>query len=267
MTYKGDLNDFLEYGADNAEQGTPPEAQQAAVAASLQISARGTPQGHTGIEYWDKKKEITPYDAYLAKKFNDITFTGRLDINANTKTQSVTKLMGDISQDLTSLKNAEDYLGLVENQAGFWSGLNRFANAATLGTIPISAENSRYQNIAQRLFYDIAKSQVGGRPSNEAVRDIKKGFGGDLERAGAKYARTGQGMSTILNGLETKMEQLERQGQPIPPLLIAQWQYYRELSNAAQDSDFNYSKYIKNYQGGQQAQSKTTTPKPYTPTK
>lgn len=268
------LEDFIDYEKDQKEQGMSPETQAGALAGSMHISMRGTPQGHTGIEYWDKKEEITPYDAYLAKKFNDITFTGRLDINANTKTQSVTKLMNDISDNLAGLENAEKYLDLGESEAGFWSGVGRKLNKWSGGVVGIGDKNARMQTIGQKVLYDYGKAQVGGRPSNAAIEDAKAGFGGEFKSSQELAKRTGEMMGTMITALEAKMDQLERQGQPIPPILIQQWQYYNNLSTAAKEQKgFKYSQWNKQRQNRAREQSNPqATPKtsnrvtPHTPT-
>lgn len=266
------LEDFIDYEKDQKEQGMSPETQAGALASSMQSAMRGTPQGQTGIKYWDEKKEITPYDAYLAKKFNDINFTGRLDINANTKTQSVTKLMSDISDNIAGLENAEKYLELGESEAGFWSGVGRKLNKWSGGIVGIGDKNARIQTIGQKVLYDYGKAQVGGRPSNAAIEDAKAGFGGEFKSAKELSKRTGEMMGTMITALETKMDQLERQGQPIPPLLIQQWQYYKTLADTAKtQKDFKYSDWNKKRQNqAQNTQTNTQNPSnqitPYTPT-
>lgn len=265
-----DLSDAIEqidYEKDQREQGLSPEVQ---AGAGLAMHFTGTPQGYTGIKYWDEKKEITPYDAYLAKKYNDITFTGNLNINANTKTQSVTKLMGDISQTLAGLENLEKTLELGEKQAGFWSGIGRKLNHFSGGIIPISEDNARYQSLTQQNFYNIARGS-GGKITNAMVEDFKKGAGGEFKSPSEQAKRQGETMRIALTNLGTQIEQLERQGHPIPPLLIWQWNRYNALAQAATtQKNFQYSKWWEQQQKNQpkqnasQAQSSDTTPKPYT---
>lgn len=247
-----DLSDAIEqidYEKDQREQGLSPEVQ---AGAGLAMHFTGTPQGYTGIKYWDEKKEITPYDAYLAKKYNDITFTGNLNINANTKTQSVTKLMGDISQDLAGLANAEKYLELGEKQAGFWSGIGRKLNTWSGGIVGINDDNARLQTIGQKVLYDYGKAQVGGRPSNATIQDAKAGFGGEFKSPKELTKRTGEMMGTMITTLESKIEQLERQGHPVPPLLIWQWNRYNALAQAARtQKNFQYSQWWEQQQKNQ----------------
>lgn len=201
----------------------------------------------TGVDFWDKKQEITPYEAYLAKKYNGVSFEGKLDI----RTMSATNTLKDIANLDQGIKNTSDYVGLIGDNAGFWSGLGRRLNKASGGIIPISSESAQYGARRQQNIGDTAQALAGGgKPTNAALERSDQIAGGDFQSPKEAYHRMSQVFDVQANALESKFTEALTKNLPTPYL---EWIAMRAqdtrrksdyLKNIKSASDFNYSEFL-----------------------
>lgn len=229
--------------------------------------------GMTGIAYFDKKIQngnVSPYDAYLAKKYigMDITLNGRLALDmkmqANNKSISGTPVYNEIRETISGLEITDRVIkgadkeagGLIfsHKNAGVFGGINRWLNDKTGGLWGLNPNAKEYKNDVNTMVYSTARAQTRGKTTNMAIQDAKDAYSAGVRGVEEMQAGVNQARDVQLEYLKSQIYDAQARGYELPPEIFAFYDMQRQKSalikqgnyneNAYKEIDSKYSRYL-----------------------
>lgn len=216
-------------------------------APQAQTEPKGTYR-NTGIEYFDKKEFLSPFDALIAREAG-IDISMRHDVDLKARTLSGNKSIQSIFENIQGLDTINEAVTLANKKgffdnAGVRAGLVRKLHNLTGGATPISDESMRLNSLDNKIIYNLGKAEVGGRPSNQVLDDMKGAYGLGFRNEKEMNSRYGQAMESTLLGLKNQIAEHYAKGFDVPPQVWLEMnkyeqkvKYLREVESGAQKFD------------------------------
>lgn len=196
----------------------------------------------TNIPYFDehiKNGTLTPYDAYLARKFLNIDLTMNANINMDAKVKSLSgnQAYKDIKQTLEGLEVGDQVIqdagekagGIVfkHDNAGFFGGLNRKLNEATGGIWGLGDDASAFHAKSNSLVYSIARAQGKGKTTNEQINDAKNIYAPSFRSPAEYRSKIAQAQEIQLAYLQEQIQDLIARGYEPTQHMIEQYNKHK----------------------------------------
>lgn len=212
----------------------------------------------TGYSYFDDKIDngtLSIFDGYIAKNYLgiDLNVYAQIDLNANVKSMSGTQSMKNINDTFKSLDTGSNLLANSEDNTGTWEGIVRGVNSTTNGFIGMNEDRSKFATNLMQYVYGQARVAGQGRITNAQIQDAKKMYDAGFKDKEQFIAQIGQGQREALIYLDNLIQEHQAKGFPIPPDIIAKYNYYQAQVKAIErdSKSFNQKDFHKNYFKGQ----------------
>ncbi|MDU9746582.1 Coiled-coil domain-containing protein [Helicobacter pylori] len=195
----------------------------------------------TGIAYLDdkiKKRTITAFDYYMAKKFLGMDLNVNLNGNLNLKTENKTRLASinkatqDIFDDIKSLDLGDDLIKKAQEHSGLINQVKLWINHKTRGLKGVDYDLAKTDNARISYANRLAKTMAQGGQVTQKLRDEAK----DITMWGARSkeentARISQTQEMLLNSLRKNVQMLESLGGNLTPLMLATIKKYQDKAD------------------------------------
>ncbi|RDU51878.1 hypothetical protein CQA49_08050 [Helicobacter sp. MIT 00-7814] len=227
-----ELDKFLSTSTPSQPQDfTLPQAQVEQESAQMQGNypfVKPDFRRNTGIDYFDKKQNITLLDALLAKELG--VSLQKVDMNANINMQAdvdlkqrqiaLTEALKQNRETTNALNTISDNINYIAEASGLGNYLSRGLSNATGGYWNPSDANKNILANGELVLNYLAKEVYGSRPSNETMRylrDLVDFKAKSPERIATDYAKI---LGLIANKLENNMNDLRARGFNVPQEML-----------------------------------------------
>ncbi len=195
----------------------------------------------TGIAYLDdkiKKRTITAFDYYMAKKFLgmdlNVNLNGNLNLKSENKTRlaSINKATQDIFNDIKALDLGDDLIKKAQEHSGLINQVKLWINHKTRGLKGVDYDLAKTDNARISYANRVAKTMAQGGQVTQKLRDEAK----DMTMWGARSkeentARSAQTQEMLLNSLNKNIQMLESLGGNVSPLMLAKIKEYQDKAD------------------------------------
>lgn len=202
----------------------------------------------TGIDYFDKKPELTVLDAQTARGLGlDISLNANINANVKAKFMSGNKSMQDIMNTINDLDNLNEQINLVPEYARFSSGLRRKANDISGGIIPLSADGARYAALDKANVFSTARAISNGKVTNQVLNEAKDTYGSGFRGKDEMFARLAQATDAHLISLKNQINEHLGKGFEVPAEVWLELNKYEKKAEHLQKVGAGLEKFDKDY--------------------